>query len=159
MEKLLTKIGELEIDEDKIIKFDRGIPGFENLRDFMIVEKKESYPILWLVSLEDTDVAIPVIDPWLIRVDYSVDIDEDTIRELDIKGMEDLRILSVLVIPVGKPEDMTINLMAPIIINKRTGKGKQIIMENSGYGIRHRVIDEMERSKKIVEDMSKNEKK
>ena len=158
MEKVLTKIGELEIEEEKIIKFERGIPGFENLREFVVVEKEESYPIMWLVSLDSPDVAIPVIDPWLVRIDYSVDIDEETIRELEIEGMEDLRILSVLVIPVGNPKEMTINLMAPIIINKRTGKGKQIIMENSGYGIRHRVIDEMERSRKIVEEMGKNAK-
>ncbi|MCD6442839.1 MAG: flagellar assembly protein FliW [Thermotogae bacterium] len=156
MEKVLTKIGELEIDEEKVVRFEKGIPGFENLRDFIVVEKEESYPILWLVSLDSPNVAIPVIDPWLIRVDYTVDIDEETVKELEIEGMEDLRILAVLVIPVGNPKDMTINLMAPIVINKRTGKGKQIIMENSGYGIRHKVVDEIERSKKIMKDMNEN---
>ncbi|RKX53059.1 MAG: flagellar assembly protein FliW [Thermotoga sp.] len=152
----MTKIGELEIDEEKVVRFEKGIPGFESLRDFIVVEKEESYPILWLVSLDSPNVAIPVIDPWLIRVDYTVDIDEETVKELEIEGMEDLRILAVLVIPVGNPKDMTINLMAPIVINKRTGKGKQIIMENSGYGIRHKVVDEIERSKKIMKDMSEN---
>ena len=156
MEKVLTKIGELEIDEEKVVRFEKGIPGFENLRDFIVVEKEESYPILWLVSLDSPNVAIPVIDPWLIRVDYTVDIDEETVKELEIEGMEDLRILAVLVIPVGNPKDMTINFMAPIVINKRTGKGKQIIMENSGYGIRHKVVDEIERSKKIMKDMNEN---
>ncbi len=156
MEKVMTKIGELEIDEEKVVRFEKGIPGFESLRDFIVVEKEESYPILWLVSLDSPNVAIPVIDPWLIRVDYTVDIDEETVKELEIEGMEDLRILAVLVIPVGNPKDMTINLMAPIVINKRTGKGKQIIMENSGYGIRHKVVDEIERSKKIMKDMSEN---
>ena len=156
MEKVMTKIGELEIDEEKVVRFEKGIPGFESLRDFIVVEKEESYPILWLVSLDSPNVAIPVIDPWLIRVDYTVDIDEETVKELEIEGMEDLRILAVLVIPVGNPKDMTINLMAPIVINKRTGKGKQIIMENSGYGIRHKVVDEIERSKKIMKDMNEN---
>jgi len=156
MEKVMTKIGELEIDEEKVVRFEKGIPGFESLRDFIVVEKEESYPILWLVSLDSPNVAIPVIDPWLIRVDYTVDIDEETVKELEIEGMEDLRILAVLVIPVRNPKDMTINLMAPIVINKRTGKGKQIIMENSGYGIRHKVVDEIERSKKIMKDMSEN---
>ena len=156
MEKVMTKIGELEIDEEKVVRFEKGIPGFESLRDFIVVEKEESYPILWLVSLDSPNVAIPVIDPWLIRVDYTVDIDEETVKELEIESMEDLRILAVLVIPVGNPKDMTINLMAPIVINKRTGKGKQIIMENSGYGIRHKVVDEIERSKKIMKDMNEN---
>ena len=148
--KVKTKLGEIEVPKEKIITFKEGIPGLENLRKFVIVSNG-SDPIMWLVSIEDESIALPVINPWLVRVDYVVDIPRDVMEELEINDMEDVQVWAVLVIPREKPEDMTINLLAPIVINVKKGLGKQVIMEGSGYEIRHLVREELERSKKIAE--------
>ncbi|MFY9403029.1 MAG: flagellar assembly protein FliW, partial [Defluviitoga tunisiensis] len=58
-----TKLGSVKIDKEKIIEFEYGIPGFENLRKFALLQPESSFPIMWLVSLEDKQVAFPVILP------------------------------------------------------------------------------------------------
>ena len=147
-----TKLGEIEVPEDDVITFEDGIPGFERLKKFSVVSNG-SDPIFWLVSLEDPSVALPVVNPWIIRVDYAIEIPSDVMEELGIEREEDVNIWAVLVIPEDDPTSMTVNLMAPIVVNSKKGKGKQIILEGSGYGIRHSVREEMERSKKIMESL------
>ncbi len=151
--KVKTKLGEMEIEEDKLITFEEGIPGLEDLRKFVIISNG-SDPIMWLVSVEDENVALPVINPWLVRVDYTVDVPKDVTEDLEIDNKDDVQVWAILVIPHDNPENMTINLMAPILVNTKTKKAKQIIMEDSGYGIRHLVKEELERSKKISEKVS-----
>ena len=151
--KVRTKLGEMEIPEDKVITFEEGIPGFEHLRKFAIVSNG-SDPIMWLVSLEDDKIAFPVINPWLVRVDYTVDIPKEVLEELDIEKESDAQVWAILVIPREKPEDMTINLLAPIVISLKSNKGKQIIMEDSGYDIRHLVREELERSRRLTNEVS-----
>ena len=144
-----TKLGEMDLSEKEIITFEEGIPGFDHLRKFAIVSVARTEPIKWLVSLEDKDVALPIIDPWIVRLDYHVDIPEKDVQDLDIEKDEDVSVWCVVVIPKDKPDDATINLLAPIVVNMKNGKAKQIIMETDEYTIKHRIKDELERSKKI----------
>ena len=148
--KVKTKLGEIEVPKDKVITFREGLPGLENLKKFVIVSNG-SDPIMWLVSIEDDSIALPIINPWLVRIDYVVDIPRDVMEDLEIKDMQDVQVWAVLVIPKDKAEDMTINLLAPIVVNVKKGLGKQVIMEGSGYDIRHFVKEELERSKKLAE--------
>ena len=144
-----TKLGEMDLSEEEIITFEEGIPGFDHLRKFAIVSVARTEPIKWLVSLEDKDVALPIIDPWIVRLDYHVDIPEKDVQDLGIEKNEDVSVWCVVVIPKDKPDDATINLLAPIVVNMKNGKAKQIIMETDEYTIKHRIKDELERSKKI----------
>lgn len=144
-----TKLGEMDLSEKEIITFEEGIPGFDHLRKFAIVSVARTEPIKWLVSLEDRDVALPIIDPWIVRLDYHVDIPERDVQDLGIEKNEDVSVWCVVVIPKDKPDDATINLLAPIVVNMKNGKAKQIIMETDEYTIKHRIKDELERSKKI----------
>lgn len=150
IQKIVTKFGELEIDEENLIHFEEGIPGFEKHKNFVIVERKESEPIKWLVCIDEPNIVLPVIDPWLIRVDYDVKIDEGTIEMLEIESEKDVLIVCVLVIPPDNPKNMTINLLAPIVINVKNNQARQLIMEGSEYKIRHKVNEEIKRSQKIL---------
>jgi len=151
-QKIATRIGELEIDEKSIIHFEEGIPGFDKFKNYVIVERKESEPIKWLVCIDEPEVILPVINPWLVRIDYDVKIDEGTIEMLNIESQKDVLVLCVLVIPKNNPQDMTINLLAPIIINIKNNRARQIIMEESGYKIKYKVTEELERSRKMMSE-------
>lgn len=144
-----TKLGEMDLSEKEIITFEEGIPGFDHLKKFAVVSIPKTDPIKWLVSLEDENVALPIIDPWIVRLDYHVDISKKDVQDLNIEKEKDVSVWCVVVIPKEKPDDATINLLAPIVINMKNGKAKQIIMETDEYTIRHRIKDELERSKKI----------
>ncbi|MFN6992459.1 MAG: flagellar assembly protein FliW [Fervidobacterium sp.] len=132
-----TKIGDFELNENEIINFPEGIPGFENLRKFAVISLEETAPLCWLVSLEDDTIALPIIDPWLILDDYEVELSESELKILGVEDPGDLIVWSVVTIPVGKPDEATVNLKAPIIINLKKGIGAQIIMDK--YEIRYSI--------------------
>ena len=73
--KITTRVfGEMEIDDSKIIHFPAGIIGFPEMTDFALVfdeEKGKTSPIRWLQSLQETNFALPVMDPLLVVQDYN----------------------------------------------------------------------------------------
>lgn len=132
-----TKLGEFDLKDNEIITFPQGVPGFENLRKFAVVSLEESAPLCWLVSLEDDAVSLPLIDPWIILEDYEVELSENELKLLKVEDPGDLVVWTVVTIPVGKPNESTVNLKAPIVINLRSGIGAQIILEK--YELRHSI--------------------
>lgn len=149
IEEFETKLGKVKIDTDKIVIFEYGIPGFESLKKFAILDPDSTYPIMWLVSLEDKDVAFPVTIPNLIRNDYEFILPKDLTEYLNLEKPEDAIILSILTIPENE-EDITINLAAPIIISQNNHKGVQYLLEDSKYMIRHRLKEELERNEELL---------
>jgi len=147
-----TNVGEIEIEEKDIVIFKQGIPGFEFLKKFAVIALEDTKPIEWLVSLEDKEVSLPVIDPWLVRYDYHLDIPKNIVDFLKISNQEKVFILTIVRIPGSQPETMTVNLAAPIIINLENNLALQYIPEKSEYKLRHSLKEELERSKKIAQD-------
>ncbi|MDE6181659.1 MAG: flagellar assembly protein FliW, partial [Eubacteriales bacterium] len=63
--------GELEIDENKLIIFKEGIPGFENLTKFLFMtDNDENSPFCWLQSIEDLDIVFTLFDIYRIMEEY-----------------------------------------------------------------------------------------
>lgn len=150
--KYNTKFGELEISENDIITFDNGIPGFENLNKFYIHFIKDTFPIQWLLSLENPEISFPIIDPLLVRVDYSFELSKDIVEYLEIEKPEDVKIYAIMTIPHGDPDNITVNLKAPIVISKVNNKGIQIILDDDNYNLKHNVKKEIERSDSILNE-------
>ncbi|MBM7559606.1 flagellar assembly protein FliW [Marinitoga litoralis] len=153
-QKYNTKFGELEIAENDIIYFENGIPGFENLKKFYVYFSKETFPIQWLISLDNLDITFPIIDPLLVRVDYSFDLPKDLVEYLEVNEPEDVKIFTIMTIPHGDPENITVNLKAPVLISKINNKGIQLILDDDEYHLKHNVKKEIQRSEKIVQEQS-----
>ncbi|MCD6551513.1 flagellar assembly protein FliW [Thermotoga sp.] len=145
-----TKLGEMEIADDQIFAFEEGIPGFEHLRRFALVFPEETFPIGWLLSLEDSQIGLPVVDPKLVRPDYDPKVSPSDLEKLGAPNQDELLFFCVLTIPPGKPEEATINLRAPIIIEQKKKRGIQVILENPDYRLKHLLSEEMERAKSMV---------
>lgn len=138
------RFGPVEIDEKKVINFSDGLPGLEEYTQFAILQFEGSYPIVWLQSIQEGNICLPVIDSFLVKPEYSFDISDDDVKQLELTGPEDLKIISVLVIPESI-EQMTINLAAPIVINTRNGKARQVILSNGDYNVRVPIFQEIMR--------------
>ena len=129
--------GELEVDENEILEFEKGMLGFEEIKKFVIIKDSEIF-IEWLQSVEDT-TSFAIMDPFVADNNYSFELPEKIIKQLDIKSKEDVMIRTVVIIP----EDITkirTNLQAPIIINTKLKKAMQIILDDS-YPIRYEFYD------------------
>ncbi len=149
--KLKTKhFGELEISEDIIINFEEGIPGFPNTKHFVILEEPEevilghSEVFYWLQSVEETDVSLIIMDLTKVMPDYNPLINTEEIKSLGSIETEVFYFYNVVVLP-DEIEKMSVNLRAPIVINDRLKKGKQVLSENDGYPIRYYILQELNR--------------
>jgi len=129
------RFGEIEVEDSKLLVFDSGIPGLEEYRRYALLQFEESYPIIWLQSVDDGGICLPVMDTFAVLSGYVFDIDDADVKELQLKGPEDLYVVTVLVIPEDI-QGMTANLAAPIIINTAEGKAKQIMLSGGDYNIR-----------------------
>lgn len=135
-----TRFGEIEVDEQKIIYFKKGIPGVEYLKKYIFLTPENSYPIYYLQSIEDMNIVLPVMNPYDVISDYTLQVSEDVVKDLGIENDEDLLILNVAVIPKDI-QKMTINLAAPILINIKKLTGVQYIMDTKKYSIRESIYD------------------
>ncbi len=142
-----SHFGEIEIDEENILHFDKGLPGLDEDKRFALLSNEDSRPISWLQSLDHLEISLPVIDPFKLCPDYSFDISTEDVVNLQIEQVKDVYVLCVLVIPTNI-ESMTINLSAPIIINVKNKKGSQIILDDRKYRMRTPVSELIGRSLK-----------
>ncbi|MCD6238229.1 MAG: flagellar assembly protein FliW [Thermotoga sp.] len=149
-----NKLGKVYYDENDVMIFPRGIPGFEILHRFIVYKSKETEPIKWLVSVEDKNCVLPLIEPFLVRIDYKADISEGDILDLNLTRKSNVEIYCVLVIP-EEAERTTINLVAPIVVNLDEKIGKQVILTTDEYGVKHMVSDEIKRSEELIAKRAK----
>ena len=134
--------GVVSYNEEDVLHFEEGIPGFERLKSFILLSIDEYTPFKWLQSLDDTDIAFVIVDPKVVIKDYKVELDEETIKSLDIKDLNHVLVYAIVVIP-EEIEKMTANLKAPIIINAENNKGIQILLDNDDYMIKHPLLKEL----------------
>ena len=117
------------------ILFEKGIPGFEDYKHFNVNIIKDNERFYSIVSKEDCNIGFISISPFEINKDYEIDLDDEFIKELDIKDEKDVLVLCI--ITLGKTlKDSTANLKAPIIINIKNNRGKQLILQDDKYKIK-----------------------
>jgi flagellar assembly factor FliW len=130
-----TRFGNVTFVETDVIEFPWGIPGFDELRRFLALSLAEQPNFVWLQSLDDGSVALPTCDPWQVFPDYDPRLPSYATAALELEKPDDFTILCVVVVTKGA-ETMTMNLMAPILVNLKTRRGRQVMLENSGYSVR-----------------------
>ena len=136
------RFGTVEVDENKLIIFNDGIPGLEQYKKYALLQFEDSYPIVWLQSMEDTGICLPVLDTFKVLPEYVFDIDESDVKALEITSPDELHVVSVVVIPEDI-QGMTVNLAAPVLINTKTGKAKQVVLSGSEYNVRAPVFQQI----------------
>lgn len=134
--------GEMEISEDKIITFENGIPGFEEEKNFIVInDDEEDSTFSWLQSLDNVELSFIIINPFEIFKDYDINIPESATEKLKIKDEKDVVVYTIVV----APEDirkMTTNLSGPIVINIKEKLGKQVILDDPRYTTKHLVFSQ-----------------
>jgi len=141
MRKINTsRFGELEIDEKRVIHFKDGIPAFEDEKEFIILPYDEETPYYFMQSMKTPDLAFLLTVPFLFFPNYTFEIDDDTMEELDIKEKDKLLYYTLITIPNFSIRYMTTNLLAPVVINTKNMKAKQVVLEKSRYTTKERLF-------------------
>ncbi len=138
MEILTRDFGKVNIDQDKIIEFPDGIPGFKDEQEFVLLPLDEDSLFVIMQSVNTPELAFITIESRNIIKDYEFVISEKTEELLQIEGIEDIILLNIVNLK-EKVEDMTINLAAPLVININENLGKQIILDDSKYPVKYKL--------------------
>lgn len=140
--KIETKsMGVVEISEEQKILMPEGFYGFEGYHSFALLGSEQP-PFFWMQSLDDSGLAFIVIDPFLFRPDYEVDINDESLKIIGETTPENLLVFALVTIPLdGSP--ITGNLQGPLIINKLTKKGMQVVIPGEKWKTKHDIIAEM----------------
>jgi flagellar assembly factor FliW len=141
--------GEIDLEEDKILYFESGILGFEEYKKYTILfdeEDGERSDISWLQSLDEEALAIPVINPFLVRSDYNPEVEDELLKPLGTVTQENIAVLVTITVP-AELEKISANLKAPFIINTDTKKGAQIIVDNQDYEVKYYFYDQLKAAK------------
>ncbi len=139
---IMTKnFGKIEVNENQIIYFEEGIPGFRDLKEYVLIEDTES-AFCYLQSIQEGNISFIMINPYLLKKDYTINIKEQYIEALG--GGEDKEFsIYVIATILDTVEKATVNLVAPVLIQNEKRQGMQIILENTKYTTRHKIIDLM----------------
>lgn len=128
---------ELFFSEEDFIIFQEGLFGFEEYKKFLPFAAEEGNDsMLYLQSVDEEHLSFLAMDPFLLKEGYS-----PILPEADRKALqaEDEEALSYYVLCVIKepPEESTVNLKCPVVINFRTRQARQVILDSQDYGLRH----------------------
>ncbi len=141
--------GEKDLPDEKIITLEKGLMGFDQYRKYTILydcEKEGGTNISWFQSVDEPSLALPVINPLIVKEDYNPTVEDELLKGLGDLNDDNLVILVTMTVP-SDLEKMTVNLKAPIIINADTRKGAQVIVENQDYEVRYKVYDILKEKK------------
>jgi flagellar assembly factor FliW len=136
MQVKTTRFGVIEVERQLVIEMPAGMVGLERCKRFTLLEERPDSAYKWLQSLDDPAVAFVVVDPICFFPDYETELTDEQAEALDLQDPGDVVLLAT--VTVGRESDqITANLAGPIVVNARTLRAKQIVLEDERYSTKH----------------------
>jgi flagellar assembly factor FliW len=131
------RFGEIEVSQESIITFSKGILGLDAAKKFVLfpADEQEETPFFFLQSVEEGGLCFFILNTFSFFPEYDIELDELTIAELEIEEPEDLLVFTIVTVQ-GNLKEATTNLKAPVIINSNKKIAKQIVIEKGDYLIK-----------------------
>lgn len=137
-----TRFGELEVAEEQLFKFPHGIPGFPDEKNFVFIPIDGESPFSYLQSATEANLTFLLVEPFAFFQDYEFVLEDEVAQELDLSAENPPQVFLIATVK-GKLADMTVNLLAPLVINGLSRTGQQIILDKSEYSISHKLFPEL----------------
>jgi flagellar assembly factor FliW len=131
--------GEIEVPEEKILHFKEGLPGFAQIQRYVLLDLASVKPFVYLQAIGEPPIAFLLVDPRLVEPGYQYRLAPSDLDDVGVSEASEACVYVVATIPAN-PEDATVNLMAPIVVNEKLRRGKQVIMLESPYSVRHPML-------------------
>lgn len=129
------RFGTYDVAADRVVAIPHGLIGLPDARRFALLEPHAAgSPFRYLLCVDQPELGFLVCDPEVFCPGYRA--------KLPSAGLPaDAAVLAIVTVP----EDvraMTANLMAPVVIDCATREGRQLILEGSMFGTRHRLFED-----------------
>ncbi|MBQ6568025.1 MAG: flagellar assembly protein FliW [Treponema sp.] len=135
-------MGKVEVSDEQLIKLPAGLFGFTDYHGFALIDCHVK-PLIWMQSLEDKDLAFLLLDPFIVCPDYEADIDDSELSKLGIADPADVLLMAIITVP-NDGSHITANLRGPLVINKKSHEGMQVILEDKKWPIKFDVTEAMD---------------
>jgi len=127
-----SRFGVLEIPDEAVIEFPSGLIGLGGTR-YALLARNEDSAFVWLHSLDDPDLAVPVTNPFRFFTAFEVELDDNEADRIGLTDADDTAVY-VTVRSAEALEDFSANLYAPILISG--GRGHQVINQSADAPVR-----------------------
>jgi len=141
-----TRFGAIEVPDEAVLEFPNGLIGLGGTR-YTLIAREESAPFLWLHSLDEASLAIPVTNPWFFFSSYAVEISDSEAQRIGVSDPSEADVY-VTVRASESIEDFRANLRAPILV--AGGRGHQVINEAPGTSVRAPLFDEVKAVEQVA---------
>ena len=126
-----SRFGNIEVSEDALLHFPSGLVGFPTSQRFIVLDTEQDSAYQWFQAVDEPSMAFIIVDVHLLQTDFQVEVPDEGLEEIQYAETDPLLIMAMITIPSGQPEEATANLRAPLVVNLRTRKGKQVILHES----------------------------
>lgn len=140
-----SSFGTLDYEEKAVIHILEGMLGFPKVYKYILIKNSDIEPFQWLQSVDDVEVAFPVVNPHILVKNYQCAISVEDIRSLELERSDEVTTLVVAIIPED-PLETSVNLRAPLIVNHRKMLGKQIVLADSQYEVAYQLVKTEEKA-------------
>ncbi len=120
----------LPVKAENIIRLPLGLFGFEGIKEYVLLANPNAAPFLWLQMLQDPSLAFLVVPPAAVLPGYQPEVAAEDVAYLELRDPQDAWVLNIVTLRAAAPG--TVNLRGPVVINRRTFLGKQVIPTNAG---------------------------
>ncbi len=135
-----SRFGDVQVDATKVITLAKGIIGFPDDKQYVLIKHQPESPLFWLQSVTKPELAFVVVMPALFKPDYKVPVNPPLLEALDAASPADIQIYVLVTVPPGRPEKMTANLKGPLLINPTSRLGQQIVLDDPAYPIKYALV-------------------
>jgi flagellar assembly factor FliW len=131
-------LGELTVSPEQVLRFPDGLLGFPDTRDYVLVPTRHEGSF-WLQSAEHPSLIFFLIDPFQHFDEYAVELSARQVQSIGARTQDDIAILAIVTLPPSDDAPATANLQGPLALNMADGIGRQVILGDSGLGVRRAI--------------------
>ena len=136
-----TRFGEIEVPEECIILFEGGLPGFPGETEFALFPYEKDSPFSIMQAIVNPDLTFLLADPYRFYNDYEFELDDQMALDWGFSAENPPHVYTVATLK-DTLEQMTVNLLAPIVVNWVTRIGAQLIIDNKNYSVQQLLFPE-----------------
>lgn len=131
-----NRLEAVTVQNENIVHLPLGLLGFESIKHYTLLQNASESPFRWLQVIDQPDLAFLVLPALEVFPDYEPDVPPEDVRFLGLNSPDDALVFNI--VTLGAKGSATANLKGPIILNRFTLKGKQVVLANaSRYSIQH----------------------
>lgn len=139
MEVKTRNFGAIRYEEKEVVFFPQGLIGLEDLKRFLILAYEHYQPLKFLQSIDKPEYSFILVNPFLLDPAYDLRVEPADREAIDLP--EDGAILAYIIMTVpGDPSGISVNFLAPIVINSVNMRAKQAVISGVAYSAAQPVV-------------------